>query len=309
MSIGRSLAEAQVHGAQATKPTKQSDRKAGATKPAKPIDPIATALLAAHNRERKKEKREPLALSPELCAAAVVHAKDMAAHHTMNHKGSDGSMVGDRVKRTGYVYVHVGENIAESQNTVERVMTTWMDSPPHRESILADDFTEMGAARVDDDEKVSYWCVVFGLQMLRLKPNAAAAAVLNEWNRQRKEQKKPPFKAEPRLGRAAMATAKAMADKESSKIEGDPFKLIGDRGPQSRELGLMISVNVSTAVDAAKSLVDENATELARFTEVGIGYAVSPTGRPYWCAIFSRLIPSNSRSDRLRENAEKKDEP
>jgi uncharacterized protein YkwD len=287
----------------ANQPKKESD----APKTAKPIDPMAAALLDAHNRERKLEKREPLSLSPELCEAALVHAKDMAAHHNLDHTGSDGSKVTDRIKRTGYAYVRVGENIAFGQTSINQVMTTWLDSPPHREHMLGD-FTQMGGARIDDDQNVSYWCVTFGVSIPRLKPTEAAAAVLKEWNRQRKEQKKPPLKAEPRLARAAMAATKAMAEKDSSKIEGDPFKLIGDRGPQGRELRLMVSVNIPTAVEAAKSLLEDNAAELARFGEVGVGYAVAKSGRPYWCAIFSRSVP-RSRSDRVRENEEKNVEP
>jgi uncharacterized protein YkwD len=291
-----------------TKSPQQPSQGTKAAKPAKPIDPIALALLAAHNRERKKEKHDALALSPELCEAATIQAKDMAAHHKLDHTGSDDSTVSDRVKRVGYVYVRVGENIAFGQNGVEEVTATWLDSPPHHENMMAD-FTEMGAARVDDDETVPYWCVVFGLPMPRLKPNEAVAAVLKEWNRKRKDQKKSSLKAEPNLGRAAMATSKAMADKESSKIEGDPFKQIGKAGSQDRELRLTASVNVPTAAEAAKSLIEDNADELARFTDVGIGYAISKSGKPYWCAIFSRTIPSTSRSARLRENEDRKDEP
>ena len=55
-----------------------------------PADPAA-ALLAAHNRERKKEGRSALVLSTKLCAAAAVHAKDMAAHQKLSHPGSAGS--------------------------------------------------------------------------------------------------------------------------------------------------------------------------------------------------------------------------
>ena len=212
------------------------------------------------------------------------------------------------MKKTGYVYVRIGENIADGQTSVDQVMTTWLESPPHRDNMMAD-FTDMGAARIDDDEKVSYWCVVFGVSVPRLKPNEAAAAVLKEWNRQRKEQKQSLLRSEPKLARAAMATTKAMADKESSTIENDPFKLIGDRGPQAREMRLTLSISVPTAVEAAKSLVEDDPAQLAKFNEVGVGYAISKSGKPYWWSpIFSRSV-ARSRADRLRESAEKKDEP
>ena len=64
-------------------------------------DPTAASLLAAHNRERKKQGRHPLTLSAKLCQAAAVHAKDMALHEKQDHTGSDGSTAADRVKRAG----------------------------------------------------------------------------------------------------------------------------------------------------------------------------------------------------------------
>ena len=124
--------------------------------------------------------------------------RDMAKRHKLDHKGSDGSTVADRVKRAGYVYVRVGENIADGQKTVDQVMDSWMKSPGHRANILAE-FTEMGAARVEDDEGVNYWCVNFGAPMPRLKPDEAAAAVIKEINRDRETAKSVPLKADPRL--------------------------------------------------------------------------------------------------------------
>ena len=66
----------------------------------------------------------------------------------------------------GYVYVRVGENIAEGQKTVDQAMDSWMNSPGHRANILAD-FSEMGAARTEDDDGNNYWCVDFGTPMPR----------------------------------------------------------------------------------------------------------------------------------------------
>ena len=64
-----------------------------------PVDPLADALLAAHNHERDKEHVAPLKLSRTLCQSAAVHVRDMANHQTLDHKGSDGSTVADGSKR------------------------------------------------------------------------------------------------------------------------------------------------------------------------------------------------------------------
>ena len=112
-------------------------------------DPTSAALLAAHNRERKKEGRPPLALSAKLCAAAWAHAKDMAVHQKQDHTGSDGSKVADRVKRTGYVYVRRRREHRLGPGYRRRSDGHLDAEPGHRENLLAD-FTEMVAARVDD---------------------------------------------------------------------------------------------------------------------------------------------------------------
>jgi uncharacterized protein YkwD len=211
----------------------------------------------------------------------------MAAHRKLDHKGSDGSTVADRVKRAGYVYVRVGENIADGQETVEEVMRSWIKSPGHRENILAD-FTEMGAAQAEDDKGNPYWCVNFGIPMPRLKPDDAAAAVVKQMNRDRESAKQTSLKVESALGRAAMAIAAKMAAKDSLDVPGDPFDLIDEKAVQGRDLRIQLSANVPTPEEAAKELLGKEAKQLFAFRAIGVGYAVAKSGTPYWCAIFAK---------------------
>ena len=146
-------------------------------KDGKTTRPNGLALLAAHNLERKKDRPGPLKLSEKLSQAAMAHAKDMAKQQKLDHTGSDKSTVVERVKRQNYPYVIVGENIANGQSDVSEVMTTWMESPGHRDNIMAE-FTEMGAARVEDDVGMNYWCVDFGKPIPQLKPTEAAKALV-----------------------------------------------------------------------------------------------------------------------------------
>jgi uncharacterized protein YkwD len=257
-------------------------------------DPVVDALVAAHNLERKHEKLGPLKLSPLLCESAKVHAKDMASHHKLDHKGSDGSTTLDRVKRVGYHTVRVGENIARGQKTVDEVMTTWMKSPGHRANILAN-YTELGAALVEDDEGANYWCVNFGIPIPKLKPDEAATAVVKEINREREAGKKVVLKADKGLGRAAMAISAAMAAKDSFEINGDPFKLIEEKDLEGREIHLQLSANVPTPEKAARELLGEQPDQLDAFREVGIGYAQAKSGTPYWCAIFAKPVGIRAR--------------
>ncbi len=285
----------------------QEPGKAVGVRPAKnapPPDPIATALLAIHNREREKAGHGVLKLSEKLSQAALAHAKDMAEHQTLDHTGSDKSTVADRVKRVKYPYILVGENIAEGQKTVEAVMTTWMESPTHRENIMGD-FTEMGAARAKDEVGVSYWCVAFGMPIPELKPKEAAADLVKYLNEDRKKRKKPLLKAEAKIGKAAMEISAVMAKNDSGKIEGDPFKLIETDAPRGREFRILLSGNAPTHVEAAKSVLGEEVGALDDYREVGVGYAIAKNGTPYWCTILAKQVIERPRAVRIRERQNK----
>jgi uncharacterized protein YkwD len=106
----------------------------------------------------------PLTLSAMLSRAALVHSQDMAKKDFFEHKGSDGSTVGIRTARVGYVWRTVGENIAIGPQTAEVVVQGWIDSPGHCANIMSPAFTEMGIAFVVDrkSEAGIYWTQVFG---------------------------------------------------------------------------------------------------------------------------------------------------
>src|SRR5436309_1691882 len=69
------------------------------------------ALLAAHNRIRAENELQPLRANRQLAEAARDHARDMAEHQKLSHEGSDDSDPAKRVKRRGYRFQEVGENI------------------------------------------------------------------------------------------------------------------------------------------------------------------------------------------------------
>ena len=273
-------------------------------------NPITAALSAAHNAEREKEGRAPLKFSEKLTQAAAAHARDMALQQKLDHTGSDKSTSAERIKRTGYAYIVVGENIANGQQTVAEVMAVWMNSPGHRENILGD-FTEMGAHCAADVEGEYYWCVDLGNPMPQLKPKEAAAALVKYLNEDRKNRQKPLLKAGTRLGKAAMEISELMAKKDTSKLEGDPFKMIDTDAPRGREFRILLTGNAPTHVDVAKSLLGDESSELDDFREIGVGYAIAKSGTPYWCTILAKQIIEKPRAVRIRErqNKAKADEP
>jgi uncharacterized protein YkwD len=92
-----------------------------------------------------------------LMAAAQAHAADMARNGFMSHRGTDGSTVAQRVKRQGFCYRSVNENIAMGFRDPAQVMDGWYKSPGHRRNALSRSVTHYGFAAVGRS-----WVLVMG---------------------------------------------------------------------------------------------------------------------------------------------------
>lgn len=117
------------------------------------------------NAERKGAETPlpALKMNPKLMDAARKHAANMAAQEKMDHV-LDGKNPADRADAAGYKYQSLGENVAAGQTTPKQVVKGWMNSPPHRENILKDDYTEIGVAVAKGKDGMLYWVQVFGRQ-------------------------------------------------------------------------------------------------------------------------------------------------
>lgn len=91
-------------------------------------------------------------------AAAERHAEDMAENDHFAHRGTDGLDTGERVRRAGYDWRIVGENLARNQTSVPQVISDWLASPAHCRQMMSPEFLEIGAARSE-----GYWTQVFGV--------------------------------------------------------------------------------------------------------------------------------------------------
>lgn len=93
----------------------------------------------------------PLSASKGMSLAAKDHVKDLGATGNTGHKGTDGSMTGDRVNRYGSWMSAIGENIAYSAgNARDAVMGFIIDdglaSRAHRMSIFNANYRIAGVA-------------------------------------------------------------------------------------------------------------------------------------------------------------------
>ncbi len=134
---------------------------------------IAHRVLALVNQARAQPRRcgsrpyaaaAPLAESTELTHAAAAYAHDMAAHGYMSHTGRDGSSPAERITRTGYPWVEVGENLASGVMTADEVVAGWLSSPEHCANLMDPAYRQMGVAFAVNphDDRGVYWAMEFG---------------------------------------------------------------------------------------------------------------------------------------------------
>ncbi len=108
----------------------------------------------------------PLKNESHLAAAALRHSTDMAQHMVdyIDHVGTDGSTLGDRIADAGYTsWTAIAENIAAGQSSPAAVVTAWMGSAGHRANIMNSGLRELGASYVNGGAGyVHYWTQDFG---------------------------------------------------------------------------------------------------------------------------------------------------
>jgi len=131
----------------------------------------AKEVLAILNAARKKAGCSPLKLNSKLMSAAQTHANNMAKKDFFDHSNKDGSKFSSRVKRQGYKYKMVAENIAAGQSTAKQAANAWLGSAGHRKNILNCKFKDTGIAvgyQADDKPIMGnskpyyyYWVQVF----------------------------------------------------------------------------------------------------------------------------------------------------
>ncbi|WP_299964771.1 CAP domain-containing protein [uncultured Roseobacter sp.] len=123
---------------------------------------IQFRMLDSVNALRSASGQGPLALDPQLNAAAATHSRDMSVQNRPWHFGSDGSSPIDRVRRVGYSGSLVGENISETYESELETLAAWMQKPDTRRVILSPDATQMGFAWFQERNGKIWWTMVTG---------------------------------------------------------------------------------------------------------------------------------------------------
>ena len=121
---------------------------------------IPLRVLTQINLLRTQQGMAPLALSPQLGAAAMAHSRDMSAQNRAWHFGSDGSSPVDRLQRVGYQGRLVGEVISETYEDELQTLAAWMEDPATRGVILDRTATKLGLAWFQEQGGKIWWTMV-----------------------------------------------------------------------------------------------------------------------------------------------------
>ncbi len=117
-------------------------------------------IIAKINATRAANGVKPLSYNPVLGRAAQIHAELMAKKGELSHEL--GGTLRERVTAVGYEGA-VGENLAGGQDTLEDAIKGWLESRPHRNTLLNPKFTEFGFAVAEGGGVYEiYWAMIFG---------------------------------------------------------------------------------------------------------------------------------------------------
>lgn len=147
----------------------QADTVQADATPTSLIAEVEKAIFEKSNQFRAKHDRPALSTDPELTKAATEFAEFMAESGKYGHR-ADGRSPAQRAKAAGYKYCVIRENIAYRTNTgdvtavdlIEVFVPGWIDSPPHRENMLAEHIMHTGIGVATKDEITYYAVVMFG---------------------------------------------------------------------------------------------------------------------------------------------------
>jgi uncharacterized protein YkwD len=125
-----------------------------------PATALSTAQIESSvgcllNEERTSRGLVPFEPNAELRGAALGHSTEMVSEGYFDHTSPAGVTFIDRIASTGYTHGVrswvVGENLIWGTgplSTPQSTVTSWMESPAHRQNVLRARFQDVGIAAV-----------------------------------------------------------------------------------------------------------------------------------------------------------------
>lgn len=122
-------------------------------------------LLAILNQARNNAGTHSLTMNNQLVSAAARHSNDMATNDFLDHVGSDGSTLAQRMTDAGYNYVAGAENILYRYDTsAQGAFDQWFNSPGHNANMMNSAYCDVGIVRAQGPGGKQYYTMVLGRQ-------------------------------------------------------------------------------------------------------------------------------------------------
>jgi uncharacterized protein YkwD len=116
---------------------------------------MESSIACLINEHRAAYGVNPVQANGDLRQAALSHSTEMVSQGYFEHTSPAGLTFVDRILETGYTQAtrswELGENLVWGNgplSTPQSLVTSWMNSPPHRENLLRAGFREIGIAAV-----------------------------------------------------------------------------------------------------------------------------------------------------------------
>lgn len=117
---------------------------------------FADKVIELVNVERAKEGLSPLKKDERLVPLCDVRAKEITT--LLSHDRPDGRSWLTIFPEYNVNYSNIAENIAAGQRTPEAVVKAWMDSAPHRASIMSSTYEKIGVScYIDENSEYGYY--------------------------------------------------------------------------------------------------------------------------------------------------------
>ena len=97
----------------------------------------------------------PVTWNDTLALVAKKHSEDMNANNKLNHTGSDGSSVDDRISAEGYIFSFYAENLLKGGATEEEAIKAWRESTAHCKNLMDAKINQIGVGTAGP-----YWTMV-----------------------------------------------------------------------------------------------------------------------------------------------------
>lgn len=140
---------------------------ANASRAAQPFSvDVEERVVALTNEFRAESSLQPVESEARLKETARAFAAYLAGTGRLDHE-ADGATPEDRVKRSGYSYCMLAENLASEFNSrgftvdglARNFVQGWRDSPTHRANLLAPDVTHIGVGVARNPKDGEYFVV------------------------------------------------------------------------------------------------------------------------------------------------------